>query len=105
MIDGHPYLTLSYILDLRELELSGQQFTWANNLQTPTYEKLDRILVSTEWELKFPKVMVRTLPRGISDHTPLLLDTRLPSQPNTCTFKFELAWLFKDGFHEKVTEV
>jgi hypothetical protein len=35
-------------LNLRELELSGHQFTWANNLQTPTFEKLDRIMVSTE---------------------------------------------------------
>jgi hypothetical protein len=92
-------------LDLRELELSGRQFTWTNKLQVPTYEKLDRILVSTEWELKFMRVMVQSLPRGVSDHTPLLLDTVSPSQPNKCTFKFELAWLFKDGFHEKVTEV
>jgi hypothetical protein len=28
-------------LDLRELELSRRQYTWANNLQTPTFEKLD----------------------------------------------------------------
>jgi endonuclease/exonuclease/phosphatase family metal-dependent hydrolase len=92
-------------LDLRELELSGRQFTWANNLQVPKYEKLDRILVSTEWELKFPRVSVQSLPRGISDHTPLLLDSGSLSQPNKCVFKFELAWLFKDGFHEKVAEV
>jgi hypothetical protein len=35
-------------LHLREIELSGLQFTWANNLRTPTFEKLDRILVSVE---------------------------------------------------------
>jgi hypothetical protein len=69
------------------------------------YEKLDRILVSTCWELKFPRVMVQSLPRGISDHTSLMLDTGSPSQPNKCTFKFELAWLFKDGFHAKVIEI
>jgi hypothetical protein len=92
-------------LDLRELELSDQHFTWANNLQVPTYEKLDRILVSTDWEFKFPRVTMQSLPRGISDHTPLLRDTGSPSQPNKCTFKFELAWLFKDDFHEKVVEV
>jgi hypothetical protein len=34
-------------LELRELELLGRQFTWANNLPTPTYEKLDRVLIST----------------------------------------------------------
>jgi hypothetical protein len=43
--------------------------------------------------------------RGISDHTPLLLDTRISSQPKANGFNFELAWLFKDGFHEKVIEV
>jgi hypothetical protein len=27
-------------LDLREIALSGRQFTWANNMLTPTFEKL-----------------------------------------------------------------
>jgi endonuclease/exonuclease/phosphatase family metal-dependent hydrolase len=66
-------------LDLRELVLSDRQFTWANNLQISTYEKLDRILVSTKWELKFSRVTVQSLPRGISDDTPMLLDTEVPS--------------------------
>jgi endonuclease/exonuclease/phosphatase family metal-dependent hydrolase len=92
-------------LDLREFELSGRQFTWANNLSIPTYEKLDRILVSTEWEFNFSRVMVQSLPRVVSDHTPLLLDIGSPSEPNKRSFKFELSWLFKDGFHEKVAEV
>jgi hypothetical protein len=89
-------------LNLRELQLSGRHFTWANNLQTLTFEKLDMILDSTEWEVKFPQVLVKALPRGISDHTPLLLDTGIISQSKANGFKFELAWLFKDGFHEKV---
>jgi hypothetical protein len=61
--------------------------------------------VNTNWEVKFPQVTVRALPRGISDHTPLLLDTGTPSQPKANGFKFELAWLLKDGFHEKVIDV
>jgi hypothetical protein len=35
-------------LSLRELEMSGHRYTWANSLPNPTYEKLDRILVFTE---------------------------------------------------------
>ena len=35
-------------LDLKELELSGRKFTWANSLPVPTFERLDRVLVSTE---------------------------------------------------------
>jgi hypothetical protein len=61
--------------DLQEIELSGQQFTWVNSLPTPTYEKLERVLMTTEWEFKYPLVSVRALDRGMSDHTPLLLDT------------------------------
>ena len=37
-------------LNLREIELTCRQFTWANSLPTPTYEKLDRVLASVEWQ-------------------------------------------------------
>jgi hypothetical protein len=43
------------------LDLLGRQFTWSNNLQIPTFEKLDRILVRTEWELQFPKTTIQAL--------------------------------------------
>jgi hypothetical protein len=82
-----------------------QSSIYLGHMQTPTFGKLDRILVSTEWEVKFPQVMVRALPRGISDHTPLLLDTGISSQPKANGFKFVLACLLKAGFREKVIEV
>jgi hypothetical protein len=44
--------------DLREIDLTGRQYSWANSLPTPTYEKLDRVLMTTEWEFKFPLVSV-----------------------------------------------
>jgi hypothetical protein len=93
------------ILDLRELELFGRQYTWANNLQSLTLEKLDRILVSTEWELKYPMVTVTALPKTISDHTPVLLNTGMSSQHTSHLFKFELGWLLKDGFYYMVTGI
>ena len=78
-----PFLFNAVIdsFDLREIELTGRQFTWANSLTDPTYEKLDRVLMTTEWEIKYPMVMVHALDRGVSDHTPLLLDTGDPSFP------------------------
>jgi endonuclease/exonuclease/phosphatase family metal-dependent hydrolase len=63
-------------LDLMETELYGRQYTWANCHNTPTFEKLDRVLASVEWENKFPLVSVRELTRTGSDHTPLLIDSR-----------------------------
>jgi hypothetical protein len=93
-------------LDLREIEMPGRKFTWANSRRVPTYERLDRVLVSMEWEQKFPLATVEALSREISDHTPLLLSLggkvkHKKQQP----FKFELGWLLKDGFFEVVSEV
>ena len=86
--------------------MSGRKFTWANSQQVPTYEKLDRVLVSTEWEQKFPLATVDALSREISDHTPLLLDTGEKDKGmKQHPFKFELGWLLKDGFFELVSEV
>jgi hypothetical protein len=49
------------MLNLRELELIGRKYTWANYAEVPTHEKLDRILVTTDWEQKFPLAFVRAL--------------------------------------------
>jgi hypothetical protein len=93
-------------LNLRELEMTGRRYTWANFAEVPTYEKLDRVLVTTDWEQKFSLASVQALTREISDHTPLLLDTGEPShRGNVRNFKFELAWLTRDGFFDLVKEV
>jgi hypothetical protein len=93
-------------LNLRELEMSGRRSTWVNSLPNPTFEKLDRILVSTEWELNHPLTTVVALPQVISDHTPLIIDTGKPSSSNNPPmFKFELGWLLRDGFMDMVRDV
>src|SRR6266540_3128220 len=103
-----PFLFNAVIdsFDLREIELTGRQFTWANSLSKPTYEKLDRALMSTEWEFKYPRVIVRALDRGVSDHTPLLLDTGTPAFKGASKhFKLELSWLSSEDFNNKVVEI
>jgi endonuclease/exonuclease/phosphatase family metal-dependent hydrolase len=93
-------------LNLRELEMPGRRYMWANSLPNPTYEKLDRILISTEWELSNPLSTVVVLLRVISDHTPLLVHTGHTSQSNNVPmFKFKLGWLLRDGFMEMVSKV
>jgi hypothetical protein len=90
-------------LDIREIEMSGRQYTWAGSGDDPTFEKLDRVLVSAEWEQKFPLTIVHAKDRSNSDHTPLLLNTGASShnkQPPP--FKFEQGWLIRDGFRELV---
>jgi hypothetical protein len=93
-------------LNLRELEMIGRKYTWANYAEVPTYEKLDRILVAIDWEQKFSLASVQALTREILDHTPLLLDRGEPShRGHIRNFKFELGWLARDDFFEPVKEV
>ena len=101
----YPFIFNAVIesLDLRELWLSGRQFMWANNLDNPTFKKLDRILVSTDWEHKYPLTTVNALERVLSDHTPIVLNTGAASDTrNQNLFKFELGWLKRDGFVDLV---
>jgi hypothetical protein len=85
----------------------GRQFTWANNLPEPTYEKLDHVLMDMDWELKFPMVSVRALERIVefSDHASILLSTGLPKTPSNCRYKFELGWLNWEGFQTMVKRI
>jgi hypothetical protein len=82
------------------------KYTWANNLANPNFEKLDWVLVNTEWEEKFPLTSVHALTREVSDHTPLLLNfgelTLIATQP---MFKFKLGWLLRDGFMKMVRDI
>lgn len=76
---------------------------WDNSLENPTYEKLDCILISIEWEQKFSLVMVRALQRAVSDHIPLLIDSRVAvHHGNKVNFSIELDWLSREGFYGTV---
>jgi hypothetical protein len=55
-----------------------------------TYEKLDRVLASTEWEINFPLAKVEARDRNISDHTPLVVSTGASTQQSgSRPFRFE----------------
>jgi hypothetical protein len=86
--------------------MSKRKYTWTNNLANPTFEKLDHILMTTEWEKKFPLSPVQALTMEVSNHTPLLLNSEelshMATQP---VFKFELGWLLRDGFIEMVKDI
>lgn len=62
---------------LVELDLTGRLYTWSNNRNDLTFEKLDIFLVSLEWDLKYHNVLVKGLNRFFSDHVPLCLSTEV----------------------------
>jgi exonuclease III len=85
--------SIIHTLSLREIQMTGGKYTWSNKRKNPTLEKLDRILMSPEWEMLFPLVSVRKLVKDGSDHCPLLLDTGDNVIPRKKGFKFDLSWL------------
>jgi hypothetical protein len=107
--DHWPFLFNVVIdsLDLREVAMIDKQFTRANNLLDTTYEKLDRVLMDSDWEDKFPMVSVRALERiePMSDHAPILVTTGSARPHSARRFKFELGWLHRDGFNDMVKSV
>jgi hypothetical protein len=98
--------SIIHTLCLREIHMTGGLYTWSNKQKNPTLEKLDRILMSPEWELLFPLVSVKRLVRDQSDHNPLVIDTGdtiLPVKKRS--FKFDTAWLKNDEFLPKVESI
>lgn len=91
--------------ELREIELAGGEFTWSNNKETPTLEKLDRLLMSNGWDTLFPLVNVQKLSRLVSDHNPLILDTMEEREPCHKSFRFETSWIGGEDFLEKVEKI
>ena len=90
---------------MRDLPLLGGKYTWSNNQQNPTLEKLDRILISDDWEKLFPLTNLRKLPRELSDHNPLLLCTEQSTHKKSKAFCFETFWLKHQEFLQKISEI
>jgi exonuclease III len=75
--------------ELREIDMSGGQFTWSNNQANPTLEKLDMFLMNNDWENMFPLVTVHKISRDVSDHNPIILDTLENREQRSRNFRFE----------------
>jgi hypothetical protein len=61
------------------------------------WSRIDRFLVSHDWEAWFPLVSQKRLSCPISDHFPILLDCGDVSRGKR-PFKFENMWLKEEGF-------
>lgn len=90
-------------LELRDMYLFGRRYTWSNEQQRPTLEKLDRVLVTTQWEESFPEAHLQALSSSGSDHCPLLL-TCGDTGAKTRRFRFESYWTKIEGFADVVQE-
>lgn len=88
-------------LNLVDLPLGGRSFTWSNKREVASFAKLDRLLVSDDWEARYLLVTQKALQALVFDHSAILLvqESALPKRKN---FRFKKMWTLHYLFDELV---
>jgi hypothetical protein len=84
---------------LQEIHLNGRLFTWSNERVHPTLERIDRVLISNEWEELFPSSELHSLASLCSDHVSVLQQCDA-AWSSKCCFHFRAFWPKCAGFME-----
>lgn len=59
--------------------------------------------MTQEWEEKYPLVKAKSITRVGSDHTPIIVESKIELKKEK-PFRFDMAWLVKDGVKELIIE-
>ena len=81
-----------FSLGLMDIPMEGGRFTWSNNRENAVMSCIDWFLYTGEWEDRYPTVVQRRLPRLLSDHFPIMLESGEFLKGNR-PFHFENMWL------------
>ena len=98
MIDFSDFISEQGLVDL---PLEEGTFTWSNSREVVSRSRLDKFLLSSDWEEHFLNIRQRRLQRLLSDHFPILVEGG-NFQRDSRPFRFENMWLKADGFVDKV---
>ncbi|WMV39523.1 hypothetical protein MTR67_032908 [Solanum verrucosum] len=60
-------------IELMDLDLARGEFTWRKGERHSTVARLDRFMISEDWDTKFRNIKQSILQRIVSDHSPLML--------------------------------
>lgn len=86
---------------LRELTRLGARYTWNNKQDRPIQSNIDRVFMTTEWEMKFPLSILSSLTRLGSDHCPLLLGNGETVEVRLEAVSLREAMVAAGGSHEE----
>nr|XP_009610448.1 uncharacterized protein LOC104104150 [Nicotiana tomentosiformis]XP_016449348.1 PREDICTED: uncharacterized protein LOC107774363 [Nicotiana tabacum] len=95
----------NFILELGLIDppLNGVQYTWSRGENFTQASRIDRFLHSTEWGDSFKAVKQLSMPKVISNHKPILLESG-DWEPTPSYFKFENMWLQTEGSMDMIKE-
>ncbi|XP_073359839.1 uncharacterized protein [Aegilops tauschii subsp. strangulata] len=88
-------------LELKEMYLNGRKFTWSNERENVTVEKIDHVFMTSDWEDLYPASFLSAVGSVISDHCPLLMDLHADFHMGR-RFRFESFWPKAEGFMDTV---
>ncbi|KAH7836436.1 hypothetical protein Vadar_001214 [Vaccinium darrowii] len=91
-------------LEAVDLGYCGHPFTWSNRHggDGMVKERLDRVLASPGWWLRYDRVKVQNLHAVGSDHAALFVDTNPPKFSGPRQFRFDKRWVDDPGCYDVV---
>ncbi|KAK8971847.1 hypothetical protein V6N11_075672 [Hibiscus sabdariffa] len=100
------FLDFMDVSGLIELPIKGGMFTWSNLRcdDDAIAEKLDKIFISSDWSLAYPKAIGVLEAAVASDHNPIILILDGMRKKRKKTFKFESQWLLEEECFTSVRE-
>ncbi|KAK9000723.1 hypothetical protein V6N11_081211 [Hibiscus sabdariffa] len=89
-----------------ELPIKGGKFTWSNmrSNSEAIAERLDKVLISSEWSVAFPKAIGILEAAVASDHNPIVVLLEGLQKKRKKVFKFKSRWLLEEECFSKVNE-
>lgn len=84
-------------LGLLNMTMHGGRFTWSNERDRPHMARLDRFLISTEWNQSIPNSTQKRLPNTSLDHCPIQYEVKTHYRQSRF-FRFENFWLRSQEF-------